>query len=765
VQADQEPRPSGRSSVIPYIWSTSVALFGAFVILHLWHMRRGIPLYYSRGHDELFMLTWTKAILDDGWYTTVSHLGAPFAMSTADFPVTSLLHMIVLRLATLVVHHAPVALNLYFIAGFPLIALVSTYVLRRLGISPGAAVAMSVVYALLPFRFMGNEGHLLYAQYYVLPLLVLAVVWVLRDQALFDLTARRPTRDGYIFLISLLAVSWDNEYSAAFGVMLLAFAAGASFVRTRAWRGVTAAILGIVVIVVGVEIELLPTTIYQLQHGRNTAAIVPPPQSSEIYALTLAQLVLPIQDHRIGRLSSVRAAYDEALPLLVNENSAATLGALAALGFLGTLAALLLVRIERAGDLWPELSRINLATFLIATVGGVGALISYYFIPELRAYNRISPLIGFVSLVAVALVLDAIRRRWLKEWNGAWVGGLTLLMALAVFDQTSRGYIPPYAADLQAYSADGEFAGIVQQRLPPNAEVYQLPHVPFPEGPPVEQLGSWDQAALYVQSHGVRYSFGTTQGRAEDAWQVNTNALPLRSFLEQLVLAGFDGVLVYAAGYADGGSAEESALAAQLGVAPISRSDGSIALFDLSGLRSRYVATIGAAKADAVRAAILNTQLPPAMVRQRDPAVVAAADTVGHLLDALGTRAVAAISVTFGAGCYKGERNGGSTWHWCESASQVTLQNHSKHAYRVKLQYTLTTAAPANVTVAVNGARELFASSPEGSPVAESLVVPAGRTVLHFSTDAQPLVAPADPRHLVVQISNLRVFQPSAPSR
>jgi phosphoglycerol transferase len=748
-----------RTRVVPYIWSAFVALLGAFAVLHLWHMRVGIPLYYSHGGDELMVLTWTKAMIDGGWYATISHLGAPFAMSTADFPLSNLLHLIVLRLITLVVHHAPVALNLYFIAGFPLIALVSTYVLRRLGISSGAAVAMSVVYALLPFRFMRNEAGLFYDQYYLLPLLVLAIVWVLRDHALFDTTARHPTRDGYIFLVSLLALSWDNEYSAAFGVMLLAFAAAASYVRTRAWRGAIAALLGIVVIFVGVEIELLPTTIYQSHQGKNTAIVPMPPQASEFYALSLAQLVLPIQNHRIRKLSKARARFDSPFPLLIDENSSATLGALGALGFVGTLAALLLVRTERDGDLWPELSRINLATFLIATVGGVGALLSYYFFPELQLYNRISPLIGFVSLVAVALVLDTIRRRWLAEWNGLWAGGLALLMALAIFDQTSASYVPPYAADLQAYSGDGSFAATLESRLAPNAHVYQLPHVPFPSNAPVELLGPWDQTALYLQSHTLHYSFGTTRGREEDDWQLASNALPLRSFLVQLVLAGFEGVLVYTSGYADNGSAEVSALSSQLGTTPILRSDGTAAFFDLSSLRARYIASIGTERAAAVRTAILS--IPPSGVQHPAETVVAAATTAGRLLDAVSTPPVAAIDATFGSGCYPQEHNAGSEWNWCGNTALLTLQNHG-HGRRIMLKYILSTGAPASVAVTVNGTRTTFATSPQGDAVTETLFAPAGRTVVRFTTGAQPVLAPNDPRRLVVQVSNLRVFQPPA---
>jgi phosphoglycerol transferase len=745
-----------RTAAGAYIWSALVALAGAVVVMHLWHMRVGIPLYYSRGGEELMVLTLTKAMLDGGWYATISHLGAPFAMSTADFPLPDLLHTLVLRVITLVVHHAPVAVNLYFIAGFPLIALVSTYALRRLGVSSGAAVAMSVVYALLPFRFMRNEATLFASQYYVLPLLVLAVVWILREHALFDSATRRPTRDGYIFLVSLLALSWDNTYDAAFGVMLLAFAAAASYARTRAWRGVAAAVLGIVVIFAGVEIELLPSTIYQLQHGKDTAIVSLAPQTSEYTALTLAQLVLPIQNHRIPKLARVRAKFDSGLSDFINENSSATLGAVGALGFLGTLAALLLVRIERDGDLWPELSRLNLAMFFIATIGGVGALITYYFVPELDLYNRISPLIGFVSLVAVALVLDTIRRRWLADWNGVWAMGLALLMALAIFDQTSTSYVPAYEADLQAYSADTGFATILESRLGPNAQLYQLPHVPFPSIAPVERLQPWDQTALYLQSHTLHYSFGTTSGRAEDAWQLATNALPLHASLAELMLAGFDGVLVYTAGYADNGNAEISALSSQLGTDPVFRDDRTAALFDFSNLHARYVEAVGAENAAVIRRTIIHVR--PGGIQHPPLEIAEAMGTADRLLDAASTPPATAIDVAFTSGCYAPERNAVSDWHWCGNTALLILQNHGQ-GQRILLKYTLTTGAPAHVTAMAQGKRETVDGSPQGNAVTEILLVPPGRSALRLTTSAQPIAAPADPRRLTMQIANLRVFQ------
>lgn len=706
-----------------YVATAILACIAAFFIMHLWHLRPGIPLYYVRGGDELVMLAWTKAIIDDGWYFTITHLGAPLGMSFGDFPIPNLLHMTVLRILTIVIHNPATALNLYFLAGFPIIAVTSAYVLRRFGLSWATASCLSIIYAMLPTRFMRNEAHLFYAQYYLAPVLVLAVVWVARGHALFDRTTKRPTRDGWIYLAGLLAVSWDNEYFAIFGMSFLFVAAVASAVRARHVAGALAGVAGILVLFAGIEVELMPYTIYEHQHGTDAAAIVRPPQASEIYALTLAQLVLPIQSHRIQGLAAKRAFFDSGLPLLINENSSASLGALGALGFLGSLGALLLLRRPNEDDLWPSLAKLNLAAFLLTTLGGVGALVSYFYVPELRAYNRVSPIIGFVSLAVVGLVLEVIRRRWLARvtLDRAWYAGLVVVMALAILDQTSADYVPDYAADRAVFLGENAYAVALEQRLPPAAAIYQVPHVLFPEGPPVEQLGSWDQAALYLHSHRLRYSFGATRGRSMDAWEQQTDARSPHAFVSQVMLAGFDGVAEYRSGYADGGVAESAALSAVVGAPPFVRDDGSIMFFDLSGLRAQYVAQVGSARAAGVAEAIIAPS----------------------------------VSMAFGDGFYGLESSAGQQWDWAPAHASILLTNTSdvEQPVRLRLLVSPATSGPAHMIMrAPSGRITTNAIARDGSWLVYEFNAPPGNSHVTLETDARRLHVAGDARDLRFQL-------------
>jgi phosphoglycerol transferase len=713
---------SGRSSVL-YVSTAVLACVAAFFVMHLWQLHPGIPLYYSHGGDELVMLAWTKALVDDGWYQNVTHLGAPFGMSFGDFPIPNLLHMLALRMLTLFIHNPATALNLYYLAGFPIIALASAYVLRRFGVSWATASIVSVIYAFLPTRFMRNESHLFYAQYYLAPVLVLSVVWAARGHGLFDPDTKRPTRDGWIYLAGLFTVSWDNEYFAIFGMLFLAVAAIASAIRVRHIRGVIAGVAGIVVLVVGIELELLPYTIYQHQHGADSAAIVRPPQASEVYALTLAQLVLPIQAHRIHRFAAKRAYFDAGLPMLVNENSSASLGALGALGFLGSLGALLLVRRMDRSELWPDLAKLNLAAFLLTTIGGVGAIISYFFVPDLRAYNRVSPIIGFASLASVAFALEYGRRRWLTRpsLDRAWYAGLLIVMVLAILDQTSVNYVPDYASDREAFLSEGAYANRLEQRLPKGSAIYQIPHVLFPEGPPVDQLGSWDQAALYLHTHQLRYSFGATRGRALDAWEQQTDGLPAASFVTHVMLAGFDGIAVYRSGYADGGKAVTDALNATIGTPPFVRDDGSISTFDLSGLRATYRNAIGAVRADRIAGAVIAPN----------------------------------VSISFGDGFYGVETASGRQWNWAPARASIDLVNTSDVEQSVRLRVLLASATslPAHLTMrAPSGTTTVHSITSKPVWLTYNFMAPPGPSQVRFETDAPRLTTPGDTRDLRFQV-------------
>ena len=54
------------------------------------------------------------------------------------------------------------------------------------------------------------------------------------------------------------------------------------------------------------------------------------------------------------------------------------------------------------------LSELNITMVLMGTIGGIGAMFSFFISPMLRGYNRISIFIEYACILAVALLADKL---------------------------------------------------------------------------------------------------------------------------------------------------------------------------------------------------------------------------------------------------------------------------------------------------------------------------------------------------------------------
>src|SRR6185295_11234514 len=125
---------------------------------------------------------------------------------------------------------------------------------------------------------------------------------------------------------------------------------------------------------------LLPNIIYIRSQGESRT-VQRGTGEAEAYGLKIAQLLLPIDGHRIAALARLKDKYNAAAPL-VNENRNATLGVVGSIGFLALLGWLLFWK-PAAGQmpaddelraLLSHLSLLNVGGVLLATIGGFSSL-------------------------------------------------------------------------------------------------------------------------------------------------------------------------------------------------------------------------------------------------------------------------------------------------------------------------------------------------------------------------------------------------------
>jgi phosphoglycerol transferase len=725
------------------------ACVGAVLVLRLWQADLRVPFNY-RG-DSVFFEMMVKAVIDHGWYLTNPQLGAPGVLALHDFPQADGIHLLLIKLVSAFSRDWALLFNIYYLLGFPLIALSSVAVLRHFGIAPGPAVAVSLLYAFLPSRLMIGELHFYLVAFYEVPLAVLLALWVAGDDPpLFAPAAGagpwRPNlvlrRGRSIAAIAVaLLISGTGVYYAFFAGVLILFSGALSAVGRRSPRHAFAAVAITALIVAGLGVQSIPTLLYHRAMGPNQAAANRPLVEAETYGLRIAPMLLPVRDHRIGALSAVSHRYEEgtAVP---EEATSTNLGVVGAVGFLILLGRLFRRERAAAPDLetaqtssvrsgvagereavFAALARLNLAALLVATTGGFGALFALLVSPQIRTYARMHVYLAFFALFAVALLLDRL-------WRTRHRAGVVLTVAVTVLgllDQTTPAMVPSYAKRARAYRADAAFVESLEAELPNGAQIFQLPYLRFPEGGPLPgtKLVDYDPLRPYLHSRALRWSYATMYGRPGDAWTSAVADEPAPDLVRVLSDVGFDGILVNRDGYADDGAAIVAALSAELGAdspAPLRATDRQV-FFSLRAVNEKAFSSMAPADRERRRQQALNRPLLRWLERFFPP-----------------------------------EHDGPAPFRWCPGDCAIEIDNPGEHDARVIVSMRVSAGQPpASLQVSGGLWNEAITLVPDGTLISRTLLVPPGRHRIRLRSDSAPVISARDPRRLVFRVDDARL--------
>jgi phosphoglycerol transferase len=599
-------RVSSRRLVLEGLLAATVSVLCAIWVLRLWRGDLGVPLRYTPVDDTKFYLMLVKGIVDHGWYATNANLGAPFGQRLVDYPQgADSLSLLLIRGLALFSANPALIINLFFLGTFALCAFTAQLVLRVLGLSALSAGVAAVLFSLLAYHFFRGESHLFLSAYYGVPLTAYLFLRVLAGEPLFSRRSRSAgritgwaSRRTALTALICVVIGSDNLYYATFAVVMLLGAAAIGALQRR--RGSLIGGLAVAALIVAtVTVNLAPTLAYRHEHGANVAlerSLAGNESSNEAFALRLSNLLLPAPGARIRPLREATEEYDHAIAPGYCEACYASLGTVGDAGFLwlticGLLGIAGLAAMTASGRLLRDAAIGAWLAIAVGAVGGLASLIELIFTPDVRAWNRISVLIAFFSLLAAGAQLDALKRRLGSVPRGGAIGLATLAAVLlfGVWDQTSDSYIPPYRATARQWRSDEHLVRAIEARLPRGASVFELPYVPFPEGYPETAVS--DQVATYatkyeplrgyLHSRELRWSYGAVKGRAAD-WPSALAGQPLPYTLAAAGAAGFTGLWVDPAGFEPAKARRlRSALRAILQETGLSSPDGDLWFFDL----------------------------------------------------------------------------------------------------------------------------------------------------------------------------------------
>ena len=553
-------------------------------VMRLWQADWRIPFAYFG--DALLTGVATKGCIEQGWWFHNSFLGAPASLNYFVFPAIDNFQFLVIKVISLFTSDYALVLNIFYLLTFPLTTITSLYFFRRFKFSYSAALLGSLLYTFLPYHFF-RSYHLFLAAYYLLPLMIIVVLWLASGESLLfeKIEDRRwprlkiKSRKSIFSLIACVAVGSCGIYYPFFSSFLLLIAGIYASLNRRTVNPLLAASLLTVFMFAVVLINLSPRIIYQRARGGSSIA-VRQAGDAELLGLKITQLLLPIGGHRITALNTLKYQYN--LGPLVTENDTASLGFVGSIGFLILLFRLFYRKAEPS--ILNHLSILNGSALLLATIGGFGSLFAFLISPQIRAYNRMSVFIAFFSLVAVVQTLDAFSHRYIKSRHARlfYLTLIGLVIVSGVLDQTGTSFFfrPEYEKIENEYRSDSDFVNHIEAVVPERAMIFQLPYIQFPESPVVNKLVVYELFKGYLHSKTLRWSYG-------DVWQGSVAAKPVGEFVEEISRAGFMGIYINRDGYADNGVKVEAELTSLLNEQAMVSRQGNLIFFNLKDYHNR----------------------------------------------------------------------------------------------------------------------------------------------------------------------------------
>jgi len=725
------------------IWAVGagvLSFLAAAWVMQLWEAPLRVPFVPSG--DALLGLAPIKNLLENGSYLFNPSLGAPHGQQMYDFGGLSgdMAQWVVLRVLGFVITDPALLMNAYFMLGFAAVGGLSYLVLRSVGARRLTSLMLSMLIAVLPYHFTQGEGHLMLSFYVAVPATCWLLLRLLTGKPLVTRSdhsglRRFITWNNAIVIGAAILAGATSIYYAVFALLLIVLVAAVRALSTWSWRSLLPALYAWILVFVAMFVTFIPSLIYRFANGPNPVAAVRLPLESDTYSFGIGQLLFSSWGSRIPFLADIGQTY------LTNSVNAADpdtqLGIVLGGTFVVSLALVIAFTIRGR---WPDGDRSTMIraasvgavlVFLIGSFGGIGSIIAHLVSPQIRVWTRITPYLAFFAAVVLMLAIDWARAR-LQPRRGGYALALALPVlvgAVGLYDQTSLGSVPDYAANAAVWNTTKQFVQRIEQTVPTGSMILQLPLHVSPEGGNVNDMGDYDHLFGYAHSTQLTWSYGAMKGRPEDWGSVaEADGLSLRTIVTNAAAAGFDGVWVDRAAYPDQGRGVEAMILALTGSQrPIVSGDGRLAFYDLRPLQARLAADYPAAR-------------------------------IAKAGDAL----VSPTLVDYGPGFYGEEHGpGGTRWRWANQHAELVVHNPSGE--RRSIIWTgRFSAAPGTIIRVSTGGRVVFRTTLRTgrTPYRIRLAAAPGDTRVEVASNGANQAPAADPRQL-----NLNIERPDLTDR
>ncbi|MFX3632169.1 MAG: hypothetical protein ACE3L7_08840 [Candidatus Pristimantibacillus sp.] len=694
-------------------------------VLQLWNADLTIPFGYSG--DSLSASMTIKTVMDYGWYITNPSLGAPFELNMNDYPLGGdNFNYLLIKFIALFSNNYAVVVNVFHILTYYLAFLTAYVVFRYLKIHVVFAIGGSLLFSLMPYHFFrGMGGHLFLICYFIIPFVFLVAYWIMNNKIQsLPLKTFHENRSRNIFsLITAILIGSTGIYYAFFAGFFWAVTAIYTFINKKDKKAIYTSGILIVTILITLITNYSPTILYKIKYGANEEAVQRSVIETEILSLKINQIFMPMLGHRVGELNAIAEKYSMISPLF-NENHSVSLGILGSIGFIMLLAFLFVkTRLkDRYLSIIQDMSILNISAILLSMTGGIGFFVAVFLTSSIRGYNRIIPYIGFISFLSVIIIFQIIYMKIKsKKVSYLYLLIVGMIFIVGVLDQTSTRYIPNYTVAKEEFMSDKQYFKSIEESIPSDSMIFQLPYVPFPEHPWVNRMGNYEHLKGYLHTSSLRWSFGALNGSLADLWTREVSAKPAEEMLEALSLAKFEGIYLDRFGYPDNDTTVEDEIVSITKAEPLVSKNERWVFIDLKEyneiIRKKY--------------------------------------SEEKYIE-MSEKAIHPLNVGWGEGIYDQENSPDSTnyWRWLNKRGVIYLNNTSEQPKKIHLEANFVAGDANEATLSIKSSfiKENILINQQGVNFEKNFILPPGKHELVLQTSGDKMYAPNDPRELYFRI-------------
>jgi len=171
------PRKSSRLVEIPlYSVTALMSLALAAIVMRLDKADLRVP-FVPLGDATYYQSVIIRPLMTQAWYLMNPSIGAPQGLRLYDFPSgTDSLLFAMMKAIVLVTRDTAVALNVFYLLTYPLVAMTMLYAARSLHLRRTTAAAVALLFTFLPYHLIRGEGHVALSAYFMLPIALLVAL-------------------------------------------------------------------------------------------------------------------------------------------------------------------------------------------------------------------------------------------------------------------------------------------------------------------------------------------------------------------------------------------------------------------------------------------------------------------------------------------------------------------------------------------------------------------------------------------------------------